>query len=84
MGPSSLPDPYVALLNDQVSNYLAHQTVLLANGTECSASQVSTSKLGGEFLGASAYDYDQEVVYICGGVFNGVVTGITDHYFISK
>ena len=54
----------------------AYQTVSYSNGTECLASQVSTDKTGGLIFGASAYDYDQEVVYHCGGVLpNNDISG---------
>ena len=55
------------LQHDDVPDYPAYQTISNTDGTECPDSQVSTEKLNGNLHGSETYDFDQDVVYICGG-----------------
>ena len=44
-----------------------YQMVTKPDRTECLDSQVSTPKTSGAQHSATVYDYDNNIVYICGG-----------------
>ena len=58
----------MALLTDIGMDYPPHQSVLMQDGTECLGSEVSTQKPSGVINTGSTFDYDHNVVYICGGL----------------
>ena len=66
----SILAPHVALLLDNGPTNPAYQTVLYPDGTECQNPEVSTPKMHGYVKTLNTLDYDNMVLYSCGGKTN--------------